>query len=115
MNALIPKVAMWLITAEYGEECMYGNIESEENSHQKFIRCPDCGEQILMVPVLAEMIESIENHISTHKNHGEYPKQDPIQHPKAPCIREDLTEQVLMRAAEIGGTLSRNPTWISTE
>jgi hypothetical protein len=94
---------------------MYGNVENEENSNQRYIRCPDCGEQILMVPVLAEMIESIENHISTHKDHCEYPKNDPIQHPKAPILREDLTEQVLMRAAEIGGQLGRNPTWINTE
>ena len=99
-----------------GELPMYGNVGNEENSsNQKYIRCPDCGEQILMVPVLSQMIESIENHISTHKDHADYPKHDPIEHPKAPCIREDLTEQVLVRAAEIGGALSRNPTWLNTE
>ena len=95
---------------------MYGNEENEENcSNQRFIRCPDCGEQIQMVPVLSQMIEAIENHISTHKENTDYPKHDPIQHPKAPCIREGLTEQVLVRAAEIGGALSRNSTWLNTE
>jgi len=95
---------------------MNGNVGNEESpSHQnRYIRCPDCGEQIMMVPDVTQMIEAIENHISTHKV-GEYPKHDPIMHPKAPIIREDLTEQVLIRAAEIGGTLSRNQTWINTE
>jgi DNA-directed RNA polymerase subunit RPC12/RpoP len=95
---------------------MNENVGHEEStSHQnRYIRCPDCGEQIMMVPDVTQMIEAIENHISTHKV-GEYPKHDPIMHPKAPIIREDLTEQVLMRAAEIGGTLSRNQTWINTE
>ncbi len=68
-----------------------------------------------MVPDLTQMIEAIENHISTHKEHTEYPKPELMQHPKAPVLREDLTEQVLIRAAEIGGTLSRNQTWINTE
>jgi hypothetical protein len=96
---------------------MNGNIGKEENSscQNKYIRCPDCGEQILMVPVLSEMIESIENHISTHKEGIHYPKHDPIQQPKALVLREDLTEQVLVRAAEIGGQLGRTPTWINTE
>ena len=97
---------------------MNANAENEVNAPHinKFIRCPDCGEQIMMVPDLTQMIEAIENHISTHEDHNyEYPKRDPIEHPKAPIIREDLTEQVLIRAAEIGGTLSRNQTWINTE
>ncbi len=97
---------------------MNGNVGKKENdtSPKKYIICPDCGEQILMVPVLSQMIEAIENHLSTstHKEHSEYPN-DHIQHPKAPCIGVGLEEQVLIRAAEIGGALSRNPTWINTE
>jgi hypothetical protein len=54
------------------------------------------------------MIQAIENHISTHKE-GCYPKHDPIQHLYAPSISEDLAEQVLVRAAEIGDTLSKEP------
>ena len=81
------------------------------------IRCPDCGEEIMMVPVLAQMIEAIENHISTHKEHGEQNLRHdlPLQHPKAPVIRENLTEQVLTRAAEISEALNRNQTWINQE
>ena len=93
-----------------------GKEEKENSPEQKrYIRCPDCGEHILMVPNLAQMIEAIENHISTHQNNSEYPRHDPIHHPNAPCMQEDLAEQVLIRAAEIGGTLSRNQTWINTE
>ncbi len=81
------------------------------------IRCPDCGEEIMMVPVLAQMIEAIENHISTHKEHGEQGLKSelPLQRPKKPAIRENLTEQVLTRAAEISDALNRNQTWINQE
>jgi DNA-directed RNA polymerase subunit RPC12/RpoP len=92
--------------------------EPQESSSQnlKCIRCPDCGEEIMMVPVLAQMIEAIENHISTHKEHEIHPKADlAIGYPKAPCIRENLTEQVLTRAAEISDILNRNQHWVDTK
>ena len=80
----------------------------------RYIRCPDCGEEIMMVPVLGQMIEAIENHITTHKEPSGEPKRDlPIQHPTAPCIRENLTEQVLQRAAEISDALGKNKTWVN--
>ena len=80
------------------------------------IRCPDCGEEIVMVPVLSQMIESIESHISTHKTHVETPKNAlPLDRPIVPKIRENLTEQVLQRAAEISDALNRNQTWINKE
>ncbi len=91
---------------------MNGNVEKEEKSSSpnKYITCPHCGEPILMMPALSQMIEAIENHLSTHKDHSGYTKHDPIQHPKPPSIREDLAEQVLIRAAEIGDALSKEPT-----
>jgi hypothetical protein len=52
--------------------------------------------------------QAIENHLSTHKE-CRYPKHDPIQYPNAPSIREGLAEQMLVRAAEIGDTLSEEP------
>jgi len=96
---------------------MYENVGKEENcsTQKKYIVCPECGEQILMVPVLAQMIEAIENHLSTHKDHNDYPEHDHLHHPKAPCINEGLEEQVLIRAAEIGEALSKNQTWVNTE
>lgn len=88
--------------------------ESLENV--RYITCPDCGEQIMMVPVLGQMIEAIENHISTHKPS---PVNDateiPMPHPQAPNIEESLAEQVLTRAAEISDALGRNPTWINRQ
>jgi len=92
--------------------------EPEEASPQnlRYIRCPDCGEEIMMVPVLAQMIESIENHMTTHKEHKEHSKHDlTIPHPKTPFIRENLTEQVLTRAAEISDALNKNQTWVNQE
>jgi hypothetical protein len=86
---------------------MDGDNQGKSDSN-KYITCPHCGEQILMVPALSDMIQAIENHLSTHQE-GHYPKHDPIQHPNAPSISEDLAEQVLVRAAEIGDTLSKEP------
>ena len=90
---------------------MYGNDEKLEKSSspKKYIKCPNCGEQIQMMPSLPQMIEAIEDHLLTHKERNVYPKHDPIRHPKSPSINEDLTEQVLMRAAEIGDSLSITP------
>jgi hypothetical protein len=69
-----------------------------------------------MVPALSEMIEAIENHISTHKEHGISVSHDlPLSHPTAPQLRENLTEQVLTRAAEISDALNRNQTWINKQ
>ena len=90
---------------------MYGNAEKQEkaSSPKKYITCPNCGEQIQMMPSLSQMIEAIEDHLLTHKERNVFPKHDPIRHPKSPSLNEDLTEQVLIRAAEIGDSLSRNP------
>ncbi|MCW4011061.1 MAG: hypothetical protein NWF05_10660 [Candidatus Bathyarchaeota archaeon] len=80
----------------------------------RFIRCPDCGEEIMLVPVLSQMIEAIENHISTHKVNHEQPKTElTMPHPEPPELRDSLTEQVLQRAAEISDALSKNETWIN--
>jgi hypothetical protein len=94
------------------------NNQTQNNSQTatRCIRCPDCGEEILMVPVLGQMIEAIENHLSTHKEQGDHFKVDlEMPHPKVPCIREDLTEQVLQRAAEISDALGKNSTWINQQ
>ena len=90
---------------------MYGNAEKQEKSSnpKKYITCPNCGEQIQMMPSLSQMIEAIEDHLLTHKELKVFPKHDPIQHPKSLSLNEDLTERVLIRAAEIGDSLSRTP------
>jgi hypothetical protein len=95
----------------------YVGKETEETSCKelKCIRCPDCGEEIVMVPVLAQMIEAIENHISTHKEHpaGHLKNDLGMPNPNAPNIEENLAEQVLQRAAEISDALSKNTTWVN--
>ncbi len=87
--------------------------EFSAQTTNRYIRCPDCGEQILMMPNLSEMIEAIENHLSTH---GTQAKLNPIvQHLKEPIIEESLAEQVLMKAADTKETPNRNNTWIKLE
>ncbi|NLE03642.1 MAG: hypothetical protein GX638_02420 [Crenarchaeota archaeon] len=78
----------------------------------KFIRCPECGEQIPMVPALSDMIAIIEEHISSHK---EQTKTNLIgEKIKTPCLRQDLTEQVIIQASMIRET-PKDSTWIELE
>jgi hypothetical protein len=82
----------------------------------RYIRCPDCGEEIMMVPVLSQMIESIENHLATHKDQPEHLKLNSgIPRPRIPNIEETLAEQVLTRAAEISDALGKNSIWINQQ
>jgi hypothetical protein len=63
---------------------------------KNLIRCPECGEEILMVPTLRVMNVAIENHICLHREHL---RADPIRaHQKAISIRLALMGQVLQRA-----------------
>ena len=62
-----------------------------------------------MMPVLSDMMKAIEDHLTSHNEHST-PKHGHIQRPRASFLSENLAEQVLVRAAEIGGTLSREPT-----
>ncbi len=86
---------------------MTTNLENNEKSQEnvteqtqiKYIRCPDCGEKIPMVPTLGEMIEAINHHVSTHKK---LPNADlTVAHLKTPTICMELTKQVLQRASDI--------------
>ena len=86
---------------------MITNLENNEKSREnltehsqiKYISCPECGEKILMVPTLGEMIEEINHHVSTHKKQPNV--EMPVVHLKAPNICMELTKQVLERAAEM--------------
>lgn len=62
-----------------------------------FIKCPDCGEQILMIPTLRKMSEAIESHVKIHK---ELIKDNSLlKHHTAMQIRLDLAQQVLQQAS----------------
>jgi hypothetical protein len=116
MNALIhPAAVKALRLVNMNADVSESGYSSVRNV--KCIRCPDCGEEILMVPVLSEMIEAIENHISTHKEPRAQLNADlQLHHPVAPTpLRESLTEQVLTRAAELSDALNRNQSWINHE
>jgi hypothetical protein len=64
-----------------------------------FIKCPQCGEEILMIPTLRVMNDAIENHVRKHK---ELLKDDPIkEHRIAIGIRLSLTGQVLQQACNL--------------
>ena len=64
-----------------------------------FIKCPSCGEEILMIPTLRVMSEAIENHVQWHKQQL---LNDPIQAQKtAITVRLDLLGQVLRQACSI--------------
>jgi len=89
---------------EINDKC---NVQSKESikeisnqqSLKKYIRCPECGEAILMVPTLGEMITSIENHITSHRKH---PHDDlTVAHLKRPIIQLDLAQQVLLQASDM--------------
>jgi hypothetical protein len=64
-----------------------------------FIKCPECGEEILMIPTLRVMSDAIENHVQWHKQNL---MNDPIKaHKTAIMVRLDLLGQVLQQACQI--------------
>jgi hypothetical protein len=80
---------------------MYAKAVMEPNSvyvKKGFIKCPECGEEILMLPSLRKMNEAIENHVKLHK---ELLKNSPlISNIKSMNIRLDLAQQVLLQASD---------------
>jgi len=79
---------------------MYLKVVSEPNHNclkKGFIKCPECCEEILLIPSLRAMNEAIENHVNTHK---ETLKSTPlVMHDKSINIRLDLAQQVLLQAS----------------
>ncbi len=75
---------------------LYQKVILEPNKHGgklQFIKCPQCGLEILMMPTLKVMNIAIENHVCEHKQQLE---ATPIkQHETAITIRLSLMRQVL--------------------
>ena len=91
--------------ANYDEDklrTIYRKVVEEPNknaTNRGFIKCPDCGEEILMIPTLRVMHEAIERHVQKHKDQL---KEDPIrEHQTAIYIRFSLMTQVLQYACKI--------------
>jgi hypothetical protein len=81
-------------------EEMYLKVVSEPNdNYQKrgFIKCPECGDEILMIPTLRTMNQAIENHVRIHKALLD---DCPLERQKTAIqIRLDLAQQVLKQAS----------------
>lgn len=75
-------------------------VTQPNNGHLKkgYIRCPECGEEILMLPALRKMSEAIENHVKIHKEHLNTTPSI-MQQQTAMHIRLDLAQQVLQLAS----------------
>src|SRR5664280_2124558 len=85
------------------------NKTINQQSPKKYIRCPECGEAILMVPSLDEMIASIDNHLTYHRKH---PHNDLIvAHLKKPGLQLDLAQQALLQASDIKNPSSQKPSF----
>ena len=82
-------------------ESMYQRVvvcPNESSMKSLFIKCPVCGEEILMIPTLRAMNGAIENHVFRHKK---VLKDDQIKgHQVAISIRLSLTMQVLSYACK---------------
>ena len=88
------------------------NVTETNNQElpKKYIKCPECGEAILMVPTLGEMIASIENHIISHKSH---PHADmKVPHLKTPAIQLDLAQQAILQASDIMTPTQKPSIWL---
>jgi len=97
---------------------MITNLENNEKSKEnvtehpqfKYIRCPECGEKILMVPTLGEMIATIEDHLTSHKKH---PHDDlTVVHLRKPAIELDLAQQALLQASDLTNLPQKPPVWL---
>jgi hypothetical protein len=81
---------------------IYAKAVEEPNRNylrKGFIKCPECGEEILMIPTLRIMSQAIETHVHVHK---EQLKEEPIkEHTKAITIRLTLMGQVLKQAVKM--------------
>jgi hypothetical protein len=79
---------------------MYLKVVSEPNQDcfkKGFIKCPECSEEILMIPSLRAMNDAIENHVKIHKESLE--TNSIVMHSKSINIRLDLAQQVLLQAS----------------
>ena len=74
---------------------MYTKVVGSNQIYLKkgFIKCPECGKEILIVPTLRKMNEAIENHVQLHKE--ETAPNLLIKHTKPISIRLALAQQIL--------------------
>jgi hypothetical protein len=72
---------------------------NKDNVKKGLICCPECSEEILLIPTLKLMSTAIENHIHTHR---EQLKTQPIkEYQTAIRIRLSMVEQVMQQACRM--------------
>ena len=75
---------------------LYQRVVEEPNKNplkKACIRCPECGEEILVIPSLKAMGKAIEAHVTKHK---EQLKAEPVkEYQKALIVRLSLVQQVI--------------------
>ena len=74
---------------------MYTKVVASNYIYAKkgFIKCPECGEEILIVPTLKKMNEAIECHVQQHR--AEAASSLLLKHTRPINIRLALAEQIL--------------------
>jgi hypothetical protein len=74
---------------------MYARVVSPNQIYVKkgLIKCPDCGQEILITPTLKKMNEAIENHIQLHRKKTEL--KPLLNYTKPIIIRLALAKQIL--------------------
>jgi len=87
-------------TLQTNIEEMYQKVVTQPNDNYNkrgYIKCPQCGDHILMIPTLKAMNQAIEYHVKIHK---ELLENQPLQRQKTAIhIRLDLAQQVLRNAS----------------
>ncbi len=79
---------------------LYMKVVTEPNYgylKKGFIKCPECGEEILLLLSLRMMNDAIENHVKAHKKLLK--ANTLLMHSKSIDIRLDLAQQVLLQAS----------------
>ena len=72
---------------------------NRQRARRGLIRCPECSQEILLIPSLKYMSKAIENHIQIHR---EQLKLEPIkEYQTAMRIRLSMMEQVMLQAYKI--------------
>ena len=74
-------------------------IPNKEQLKKGLIKCPECSQEILLIPSLKYMSKAIENHIQSHR---EQLKTEPItEYRTAIRIRLSMMEQVMQQACKL--------------
>jgi uncharacterized protein with PIN domain len=88
-----------IVPAEDNEKLrqMYIKVVGSNQIYLKegYITCPECGEEILVVPALKKMNQAIENHVYQHKMQAA--PNLLVKYTKPICIRLALAQQILLK------------------